>query len=140
MAAEKKKYAPGKHPNSLKAARENMLPLKSRSTEAQAEFHSLGGKANAAKVKQTIIIKDILTRLLSANIKDEDTGEEGNSLEIGLAKAVARFRKKGDVKDLEAIAEHLGQKPAQKVEQVVITPEVDFDKLEQLRKSLRNDD
>jgi hypothetical protein len=41
---------------------------------------------------------------------------------------------------LEALSEHLGQKPAQKVEQVVITPEVDFDKLEQLRKALRNDD
>lgn len=139
MAAEKKKYAPGKNPNSKKGWG-NLIPVNKRPKDEQRAIQYSGGKARGADIKNSIIIKDILTKLVSANIKDEDTGEEGNSLEIGLAKAVARFRKKGDVKDLEAIAEHLGQKPAQKVEQVVITPEVDFDKLEALRKALRNDD
>lgn len=139
MAETKKKYAQGKNPNSRKGDK-NLVDIRTKTPEEQREFHVMGGKARGADIKNSIIIKDILTKLVSANIKDEDTGEEGNSLEIGLAKAVARFRKKGDVKDLEAIAEHLGQKPAQKVEQVVITPEVDFDKLESLRKALRKDD
>lgn len=135
MSEEKKKYAPGKNPNSKKGW-SNLIPVNKRPKEEQRAIQYLGGKARGADIKNSIIIKDILTKLVTSTIKDEETGEEANSLEIGLAKTVARYRKTGDVKYLEAIANYLGQKPADKVEQVVITPEVDFEKLEDLRKAL----
>lgn len=135
MATEKKKYAPGKNPNSKKGW-SNLIPVNKRPKDEQRAIQYLGGKARGADIKNSIIIKDILTKLVTSTIKDEETGEEANSLEIGLAKTVAKYRKTGDVKYLEAIANYLGQKPADKVEQVVITPEVDFEKLEDLRKAL----
>lgn len=139
MELSKKKYAPGKHPNS-KNGWSNLIPVNKRPKEEQRAIQYSGGKARGADIKNSIIIKDILTKLVVAKIKDEESGEEANSLELGLAKTVARYRKTGDVKYLEAIANFLGQKPADKVEQIVITPEVDFDKLEELHKALRNDD
>lgn len=135
MSEQKNKYALGKNPNSKKGW-SNLIPINKRPKGEQRAIQYLGGKARGADIKNSIIIKDILTKLVTSTIKDEETGEEANSLEIGLAKTVAKYRKTGDVKYLEAIANYLGQKPADKVEQVVITPEVDFEKLECLRKAL----
>ena len=57
----------------------------------------------------------------------------------GCEKAAAQWVVTGDPKYGKALAELAGQF-TQKVEQVVITPEVDFDKLADLRKALRKDD
>lgn len=137
--AEQKKYARGRHPNSLKAAKDNMLPYKELTAEQQAEFHSKGGKASAERQKEKVIIQKVVEQAVNAIYKDQDTGEVGNPIVIAVSKIIARLMKKGDIKDLEAIAKYLGQEPAQKVEQLVITPEVEFDKLEALRKDLRNE-
>lgn len=133
---EKKKYARGKHPNSRKGDK-NLKPVNTLPKEQQREIRSMGGKASQATQKQNLIIKNILEKAVAALVKDDVTGEELTALESGTAKLVARYAKKGDCKDLDAIAKHLGQEPAQKVEQLVITPEVDFEKLEMLRKALK---
>ena len=133
---EKKKYARGKHPNSRKGVK-NLIPFNQLSEEKRREICSNGGKKRGANEKQNLIIKNILEKAVAALVKDDATGEELTALEAGTAKLVARYAKKGDCKDLEAIAKHLGQEPAQKVEQLVITPEVDFEKLEMLRKALK---
>ena len=136
---EKKKYAQGRHPNSLKAARENMAHYEDFTPEQQAKFHSLGGKARGAKEREKVIIQKVVEQAVNSIYTDKDTGEEGNPIVIAVGKIVARLMKKGDIKDLEAIAKYLGQEPAQKVEQLVITPEVDFDKLGDLRKELKGE-
>lgn len=138
MAAEKKKYARGQHPNS----RAN-LPKGEKyqfNAETAAEAGAKGAPKSNAVQAENRNIRKIIEMAIQKAYKNEETGAEEYPLVAGIAKMVDRFRKTGNINDLEAISEHLGQKPAQKVEQVVITPEVDFDKLEQLRKALRNDD
>lgn len=139
MAAEKKKYAHGKNPNSRKGDK-NLRPINTLSEEEQRILREKANEGKKAKWARKFIIREILEEATMKLEKDEDTGEELPRLVMGIDKLTKHFAKKGDPKELEAIAEHLGQKPAQKVEQVVITPEVDFDKLEALRKALRNDD
>lgn len=139
MAAEKKKYAPGKNPNSRKGDK-NLVDIRTKTADEQREFHSLGGKTSQATQAENRNIRKIIELAIQKSYKNEETGAEEYPLVAGIAKMVDRFRKTGNIHDLEALSEHLGQKPAQKVEQVVITPEVDFDKLESLRKALRKDD
>lgn len=137
MAAEKKKYARGQHPNS----RAN-LPKgeKTRFRKGDTQGKVEAAMASNAKQAENRNIRKIIELAIQKSYKNEETGAEEYPLVAGIAKIVDRFRKTGNINDLEALSEHLGQKPAQKVEQVVITPEVDLDKLEQLRKALRKDD
>jgi hypothetical protein len=139
MAETKKKYARGKNPNSRKGDA-NLIDIRTQTAEKQREFHSLGGKSSQATQAENRNIRKIIEIAIQKSYKNEETGAEEYPLVAGIAKIVDRFRKTGNINDLEALSEHLGQKPAQKVEQVVITPEVDFDKLESLRKALRKDD
>lgn len=136
---EKKKYARGKHPNSLKAARENMRHYKDLTSEQQAEFHSQGGKKSQEVQHEKVNIQKIVEKAVNSIYEDKDTGQVGNPIAIAVGKIMGRLIQRGDIKDLETIAKYLGQEPAQKVEQLVITPEVDFDKLAQLRKALKDD-
>lgn len=132
----------GSNPNS----RKNLE--KGKKYQFNAETASEMGKrgapksnANQAETKrQKLIIREILEEAIKQPYKDEETGEELPRLVIGLNKMTKRFAKMGGYSDLEAISEHLGQKPAQKVEQLVITPEVDYDKLKDLRKALKDDE
>ena len=136
MPREKSKYAHGKNPNTLK----NLdLGAKYRFKAGDKQGKSENGKKGAEVRTQNIIIKERLEKAIRAVIKNEDTGLEEEVLDAGLAKLVGHFARTGYYKDLEVIAEHLGQKPAQKVEQLVITPEVDFEKLADLRKALKDD-
>lgn len=136
MATEKKKYAHGKHPNSRKGDK-NLVDIRTKSAEEQWDFHSKGGKASQALQAENRNIRKIIELAIQKSYKNEETGADEYPLVAGIAKLVDRFRKTGNITDLGAIAEHLGQKPAEKVEQVVITPEVDFEKLEDLRKALK---
>lgn len=56
-----------------------------------------------------------------------------------ISTALIKKALQGDKGAYEQIRDTVGEKPTEKVEQMVITPEVDFDKLAQLRKALRDD-
>lgn len=133
MATEKKKYARGQHPNS-----KANLPKGEKTRFRKGDTQGKREAAMASNAKQAEIrnIRKIIELAIQKSYKNEETGLEEYPLVAGIAKLVDRFRKTGNITDLGAIAEHLGQKPAEKVEQVVITPEVDFEKLEDLRKAL----
>lgn len=138
MAREKSKYAHGKNPNSRKGDK-NLIPINKRTAEEQRLMQENATIAKRKTWARKLIIKEILEEAINKPYKDEESGEEIPRLVSGLDKMTKRFAKMGSYTDLEAISEHLGQKPAQKVEQLVITPEVDFDKLAQLRKALKDD-
>ena len=135
---EKKKYAPGKNPNSRKGDK-NLVDIRTKTAEEQRIFHSIGGKKSQEVQHEKVIIQKIVEKAVNSIYEDKDTGQVGNPIAIAVGKIIGRLMQRGDIKDLEAIAKYLGQEPAQKVEQLVITPEVDFDKLEQLRKALKDD-
>lgn len=139
MAVTKKKYTRGENPNSLANLKDHHF-TKEQDRELAARNGKKGGLSLQASNRKKIIIREIMEQAVQAVIRNDDTGLAENAVEAGIAKMVARFAKTGSVRDLEAIVEQLGQKPAEKVEQVVITPEVDFDKLADLRKALRDDD
>ena len=138
MAEEKKKYAHGKNPNSRKGDK-NLRPYPSLTEEEQRILLDKANEGKKAKWARKLVIREILEECCSKLEKDTETGEELPRLVAGLNKLTQHFAKKGDPKELEAISEHLGQKPAQKVEQLVITPEVDFDKLGDLRNALKGE-
>ena len=135
---EKKKYAPGKHPNSRKGDK-NLIDIRTKTAEEQRAFHSDGGKKSQEVQHEKVNIQKIVEKAVNSIYEDKDTGQVGNPIAIAVGKIIGRLMQRGDIKDLEAIAKYLGQEPAQKVEQLVITPEVDFDKLDQLRKALKDD-
>ena len=138
MAEEKKKYAPGKHPNSRKGDA-NLVDIRTKTAEQQRAFHSAGGKKSQEVQHEKVNIQKIVENAVNSVYEDKDTGQVGNPIAIAVGKIIGRLVQRGNIKDLEAIAKYLGQEPAQKVEQLVITPEVEFDKLEALRKDLRNE-
>ena len=75
--------------------------------------------------------------LLQESLKDSNGNEAKTQKVISIA--MIKKAAKGDVRAYEVIRDTIGQKPTEKVEQVVITPEVDFDKLAELRKALRDE-
>ena len=139
MPRHKSPYAHGKNPNSRKGDK-NLIPINKRPKEEQRVIQDLAAEGKRKVWARKLIIKEILEDAVSKPYKDEETGIELPRLVSGLDKMTKRFAKMGGYSDLEAISEHLGQKPAQKVEQLVITPEVDYDKLKDLRKALKDDD
>ena len=138
MPREKSKYAHGKNPNSRKGDG-NLIPINKRSKEEQRVIQDLATEGKRAKWAKKLIIREILEECCNKLEKDTETGEELPRLVSGINKLSKHFAKTGDPKELDTISEHMGQKPAQKVEQLVITPEVDFDKLAQLRKALKDE-
>lgn len=78
-----------------------------------------------------------LRLLLQESLKDSNGNEAKTQKVISIA--MIKKAAKGDVRAYEVIRDTIGQKPTEKVEQVVITPEVDFDKLAELRKALRDE-
>lgn len=94
-----------------------------KSNAKQAEMRSIQERAR-------IVLNTLISR---------KNGEKIDMFTAGCEKAAAQWVVTGDPKYGKALAELSGQF-TQKVEQVVITPEVDFDKLAKLRKALKEDE
>lgn len=93
------------------------------SNAKQAEKRSIQERAR-------IVLNTLITR---------KNGEKIDMFSAGCEKAAAEWVLTGDPKFGKALAELSGEF-TQKVEQLVITPEVDFDKLSALRKALKEDE
>jgi len=93
------------------------------SNKKQAEMRSIQERAR-------IVLNTLISR---------KNGEKIDMFSAGCEKAAAQWVVTGDPKYGKALAELSGQF-TQKVEQVVITPEVDYDKLKDLRKALKDDE
>ena len=121
----------GDNPNS----RANLRVL----TPKQArEYGSRGGKKSAQVQAKARTFAEELRLLLEAEI----TNGKGEKVTTRKAISTALVKKaiQGDKGAYEQIRDTVGEKPTDRVEQVVITPEVDFEKLAALRKALRDDD
>ena len=93
------------------------------SNKAQAEKRSIQERAK-------IVLNTLITR---------KNGDKIDMFSAGCEKAAAQWVVTGDPKYGKALAELAGE-VVQKVEQMVVTPEVDFDKLVELRKAFRKDE
>lgn len=93
--------------------------------------------SNKAQAKAKTFAEE-LRILLEAEI----TNGKGEKVTTRKAISTALVKKaiQGDKGAYEQIRDTVGEKPTDRVEQVVITPEVDFEKLAALRKALRDDD
>lgn len=123
----------GDNPNS----RKNLA----KGVKFTAETASENGKKGAAKsnpiqAKNRSIQER--ARIVLNTLISRKNGEKIDMFSAGCEKAAAQWVVTGDPKYGKALAELAGQF-TQKVEQVVITPEVDFDKLAALRKALRDE-
>ena len=127
----------GDNPNSRKGDK-NLIPLNKRSKEKQREICSKGGKKSQEVQAQNRSIQE-RARIVLNTLISRKNGEKIDMFTAGCEKAAAQWVVTGDPKYGKALAELSGQF-TQKVEQVVITPEVDFDKLAQLRKALKEDE
>ena len=127
----------GDNPNSRKGDK-NLIPLNKRSKEKQREICSKGGKKSQEVQAQNRSIQE-RARIVLNTLISRKNGDKIDMFTAGCEKAAAQWVVTGDPKYGKALAELSGQF-TQKVEQVVITPEVDFDKLAKLRKALKEDE
>lgn len=120
----------GDNPNS----RKNLIPITSKTAR---ELGRRGAEVSNAVQKRAKTFAEELRILLEAEI----TNGKGEKVTTRKAISTALVKKAimGDKGAYEQIRDTVGEKPTEKVEQVVITPEVDFDKLAALRKALRDD-
>jgi ribosomal protein L11 len=127
----------GDNPNSRKGIK-NLIPLNKRSKETQRAIQRMGAAASNAKQARAKTFAEELRILLEAEI----TNGKGEKVTTRKAISTALVKKaiQGDKGAYEQIRDTVGEKPTDRVEQVVITPEVDFEKLAALRKALRDDD
>jgi hypothetical protein len=126
----------GDNPNS----RKNLD--KSKGKRFTVETASENGKKGAAKSNEVQARNRSIqerARIVLNTLINRKNGEKIDMFSAGCEKAAAQWVVTGDPKYGKALAELAGQF-TQKVEQVVITPEVDFDKLADLRNALRDDD
>lgn len=121
----------GDNPNS----RANLIPITSKTAR---ELGRRGAEVSNAVQKRAKTFAEELRILLEAEI----TNGKGEKVTTRKAISTALIKKaiQGDKGAYEQIRDTVGEKPTEKVEQLVITPEVDFEKLTQLRKALRDDD
>ena len=89
--------------------RENLVDLRTRTTEEQREIARMGGIASGKARKEKRMLKDLLEEALS---KGTDTDNEY----VNITKALINEANKGNVKAYEVIRDTLGQKPVEKVE------------------------
>lgn len=123
----------GDNPNS----RRNLLKGNRFSKEtASAEGKKGAAISNRVQAEARTFAEE-LRLLLQESLKDSNGNEAKTQKVISIA--MIKKAAKGDVRAYEVIRDTIGQKPTEKVEQVVITPEVDFDKLAELRKALRDE-
>ena len=120
----------GDNPNS----RKNLIPITSKTAR---ELGRRGAEVSNAVQKRAKTFAEELRILLEAEI----TNGKGEKVTTRKAISTALVKKaiQGDKGAYEQIRDTVGERPTEKVEQVVITPEVDFDKLAELRKALRDE-
>lgn len=121
----------GDNPNS----RKNLIPITKKTAR---ELGRRGAEVSNAVQKRAKTFAEELRILLEAEI----TNGKGEKVTTRKAISTALVKKaiQGDKGAYEQIRDTVGEKPTDRVEQVVITPEVDFEKLAALRKALRDDD
>ena len=123
----------GRNPNSLK----NLEKGKATRFVKGDPRAKLGNPAsNAAQARKRSI--EERARIVLDTLINRKDGQKIDIFSAGCEQAAAQWVKTGDPRYGKALAELAGQL-TQKVEQVVITPEVDFDKLAELRKVLRDE-
>lgn len=124
----------GENPNSKK----NLAKGNRFSKETASAMGRLGAEKSNEVQRKAKTFAEELRILLEAEI----TNGKGEKVTTRKAISTALVKKaiQGDKGAYEQIRDTVGEKPTEKVEQVVITPEVDFDKLAALRKALRDDE
>ena len=123
----------GEHPNS----RKNLTNKYQFTAETASEMGKLGAKKSNEVQRKAKTFAEELRLLLEVEIANN----KGQMVTTRKAISTALVKKalQGDKGAYEQIRDTVGERPTEKVEQVVITPEVDFDKLAELRKALRDD-
>lgn len=123
----------GDNPNS----RANLAKGKRITEETATAMGRKGAEVSNAVQKRAKTFAEELRILLEAEI----TNGKGEKVTTRKAISTALIKKaiQGDKGAYEQIRDTVGERPTEKVEQVVITPEVDFDKLKALRKALEDD-
>lgn len=125
----------GDNPNS----RANLIKgKKDFTTETARIYGRKGAEVSNAVQKRAKTFAEELRILLEAEI----TNGKGEKVTTRKAISTALIKKaiQGDKGAYEQIRDTVGEKPTEKVEQVIITPEVDFDKLKDLRRALQDDE
>lgn len=120
----------GDNPNS----RKNLIPITSKTAR---ELGRRGAEVSNAVQKRAKTFAEELRILLEAEIVN-GKGEKVTTRKA-ISTALVKKAIQGDKGAYEQIRDTVGERPTEKVEQVVITPEVDFDKLSALRKALRDE-
>lgn len=126
----------GDNPNSKKSLLEHGKATRFRKGDTQGKVEA--AKASNKKQAEMRSIQE-RARIVLNTLISRKNGEKIDMFSAGCEKAAAQWVVTGDPKYGKALAELSGQF-TQKVEQVVITPEVDFDKLAKLRKALKEDE
>lgn len=121
----------GDNPNS----RANLIPITKKTAR---ELGRRGAEVSNAVQKRAKTFAEELRVLLEAEI----TNGKGEKVTTRKAISTALIKKaiQGDKGAYEQIRDTIGERPTERVEQLIITPEVDFDKLKELRKSLKDED
>lgn len=125
----------GDNPNS----RKNLD--KSKGKRFTVETASENGKKGAAKSNEVQARKRSIqerARIVLNTLITRKNGEKIDMFSAGCEKAAAQWVVTGDPKYGKVLAELSGEF-VQKVEQLSITPEVDFEKLSDLRKALKGE-
>ncbi len=104
------------------ANNENLIPVNERCKEDAKKIRSKGGKARAAKIKETKKIKEYLEIGLALKIRDKN-GNTYTRKEAGVIKLIERYVK-GNQKAFDSVVELLGENPVKKVEVTNKTPQI----------------
>ena len=124
----------GRNPNSLKNLEKGRATRFVKGDPRTKIGHIKSNKIQAEKrsiqERARIVLNTLITR---------KNGDKVDMFSAGCEKAAAQWVVTGDPKYGKALAELAGE-VVQKVEQMVVTPEVDFDKLVELRKAFRKDE
>lgn len=128
----------GDNPNSHIAGTKNLIPVNKRPKETQKKIRQMGAAASNKKQAEKKSLQEYAKIVLNTMIKRKD-GEEVPLAQAGCEKMGVKWLETGDPKYGMGIAQMAGE-VKQKVEQLIITPEVDFDKLSALRKALKEDE
>lgn len=125
----------GDNPNSRKNLEKGMGYF--RDKETARECGRKGAIASNEVQRRAKTFAEELRILLEAEI----TNGKGEKVTTRKAISTALVKKaiQGDKGAYEQIRDTIGEKPTERVEQLVITPEVDFDKLTALRKALQDE-
>ena len=126
----------GDNPNSRKNLEKGKATRFNGQTAAEAGRKG-APKSNAKQAEMRSIQER--ARIVLNTLISRKNGEKIDMFSAGCEKAAAQWVVTGDPKYGMGIAQMAGE-VKQKVEQLVITPEVDFEKLVELRKALREDD